>query len=72
MSAFDPKRTFAPLQPNHFRSADSPWNSGCKVAVYQSALDGCAKGKRWMCQRKKESRIELAEGLSRLGRSENV
>src|SRR5215831_10763401 len=46
MSAFDPKRTFAPLQPNHFRSADSPWNSGCKVAVYQSALDGCAKGKR--------------------------
>src|SRR3974390_294754 len=29
MSAYDPKRTFTQLQPNDFRSADSPWNSGC-------------------------------------------
>jgi len=33
------KRTFPQLQPNHFPSAYSPWNLGCKVAVYQSALD---------------------------------
>jgi hypothetical protein len=38
---------------------------GVEVATSQ-----CAKGR--MRQRKKESRIEMAEGLSRLGRSENV
>src|SRR5215472_13134613 len=63
MSAFDTKRTFAQLQPNHFESVDSPWNSGCNVPGRQFALDV-------MRRRKKESRIELAEGLSRLGRSE--
>src|SRR5215831_6361718 len=60
MSAFDPKRTFAQLQPNHFESVDSPWNSGCNVPGRQFALD-------LMRRTKKESRIELAEGLSRLG-----
>ena len=61
MSAFDPKRTFAQLQSNHFRSAGSPSNSGCNVPVYQFALDCCAKGKL-LCQRKKRVGLSWLRG----------